>query len=127
MLPPELKLHIATFCTPSSLASLAQVHTSYQVHAELYLYQNTAIYYTDSKDVVLDTLRNRPHKAGLVRSLTIELSPRLDTIDNDAEVFAATSLCDALCSMHSLMDLRIRMPDYDASTSWVAQINQVLW
>jgi hypothetical protein len=124
--PPELKRPIAIFCTLGSLASLAQVHTSYQAEAESVLYRHMAIRVKSNNVALnmLEMLKDRPQKALLVRSLTVEFplrgSGKLDA------VFAATaSLCDVLSHMEALVDLRIRLP-YDEIDTLKVQINQVL-
>lgn len=124
MLPLELKRSIATFCNPKDLASLAQVHTSYQVEAERMLYRHMAIR-INPDIVVLNTLKNRPQKAIFVRSLTVEFPLRWN--GTDVAVFAATaSLCDALVHMEALVGLRIRLP-YLEDDSIKTQINKILW
>lgn len=126
MLPLELKRGIAAFCSPKDLASLAQVHTSYQVEAERMLYRHmAAIQINSDSSVALNTLKTRPQKAIFVRSLTVEFPLRWNGID--VAVFAATaSLCDALVHMEALVGLRIRLP-YLEDDSIKTQINKILW
>jgi hypothetical protein len=118
-----MKRHIALFCAPQSLASLAQVHTLYRVEAERMLYRHMAIP-IDSKCAALKTLTAHPHKALLVRSLTVEFPLHWD--GKNVIVFAAAaSLCDVLGRMPALIGLRIILP-YREDATLKAQINQVL-
>jgi hypothetical protein len=121
ILPLELKRSIATFCSPKDLASLAQVHTSYQVEAERMLYRHmAAIQINSDSSVALNTLKTRPQKAIFVRQSNSRYA-------GTGQVFAATaSLCDALVHMESLVGLRIRLP-YLEDDSIKTQINKILW
>jgi hypothetical protein len=105
ILPPELIYNIGTFCTPSSLASLAQVHTSYQREAERALYRTLSIRICPNDVKCLDTLFAHPQRASIVRSLTAEF-PRWESEENSV---ATESLFGALGHMHALSDLRIRL------------------
>jgi len=121
-LPPELKHYIALFCTPGSLASLAQVHTSYRVETERVLYRHMAIR-VKSNNVALSTLKDRPQKALLVQSLTVEFPLRWK---GNNSIFAVTALlCDVLSHTEALIDLRIRLP-YQEYGTLKTHINQVL-
>ena len=71
-LPSELKSLIGSFCTPGSLASLAQAHPSNPGEAERTLY-HTLYIYTNHKEVAcLDLLSVNLQKAFMVNSLTVE-------------------------------------------------------
>jgi len=95
--------------------------------AERLLYYNMAIRTGIKSDgAVLNTLRTYPHKALLVRSLTVEFP--LCFLETGIEVImraTATSLCEALCHMQALTDLRIRLPTLE-DDSLKALVNHVL-
>ena len=113
ILPSELKFLIATFCRPSTLASLARVHSSYQEEAECVLYRAHTLSLDLDRGKCLDALSTNPRKASLVKSLTVE-SPyfglsRLAECKVQVRTMIA-SLSNALYHMRGLTDLRIRLP-----------------
>jgi hypothetical protein len=113
---------IATFCTRGSLASLAQVHTSYQEEAECALYHKLYIY-TDYKEVTcLYMLSTNPRRASMVNSLTVEFPSKWDHKSRTA----AASLFKALYHMQALSDLRVRLPVDNTVDPLQEQLNCVL-
>jgi hypothetical protein len=104
------------------MASLAQVHTSYQREMERVLYHTLSVHTGFRNEVhCLDTLSANPEKASLVHSLTVEF-PRAWT---DESHRAAVLLSNALGHMHALSDLRIRFPNGKPDPSQ-EQINTAL-
>ncbi|KDR81206.1 hypothetical protein GALMADRAFT_208024 [Galerina marginata CBS 339.88] len=112
LLPSELKHHIGTFCTPRSLASLAQVHTSYREEAERVLYKKIYLYIWKHSGEMrcLDTLSSNSEKAAFVHSLTVEFPSNWNK-NRDESVRAVVALSSALCLMSALSDLRVRLPN----------------
>ncbi|KDR81008.1 hypothetical protein GALMADRAFT_153378 [Galerina marginata CBS 339.88] len=75
-LPVELQCHIFKFCSSSSLASLALVHTSYRVEAEREIYRTVTLSLAEPKidpKVLgcLETLTINRKKTALVQSLAV--------------------------------------------------------
>ena len=125
LLPSELKHHIAELSSRDSLASLAQTHTAYQKEAEQALYRTLS----NPSLKCLETLATNSEKAGLVRFLAIEYVPHeYVPYENDEHWRAIDYLLNALVDMHSLSDLRLRMPRscYEVQP-WVKSLDKILW
>ena len=111
ILPTELKHYIGTFCIPSSLASLAQVHTTYRQEAERVLYKKIYLYIWNSEAKrCLDTLSSNREKASFVDSLTVEFPSNWNK-HRDESLRAVVALSTTLCHTPALSDLRIRLPN----------------
>ncbi|RDB30094.1 hypothetical protein Hypma_014001 [Hypsizygus marmoreus] len=122
-IPSELKVHIGTFCTRATLASLAQVHTSYQKESERTLYRRISIQTSSEEVTCLETLSSNSEKAGLVRSLTIEFPRRWSTESCNT----ALVLSRALDHTHALSHLRIKLPlNKPEDDSVLPQLNRAI-
>ncbi|RDB30089.1 hypothetical protein Hypma_014007 [Hypsizygus marmoreus] len=123
LIPSELKVHIGTFCTRATLASLAQVHTSYQKESERTLYKRISIQTSSEEVTCLETLSSNSEKAGLVRSLTIEFPRRWSTESCNT----ALVLSRALDHTHALSHLRIKLPlNKPEDDSVLPQLNRAI-
>ena len=114
LLPSELKHRIVELSESShgALASLARTHTTFQREAEKALYRTLS----DPPLKCLETLATNSEKAGFVHFLTIESGfhkfqkkkKRKKNYDPLQEPMGY--LLSALVNMHSLSDLRLRLP-----------------
>ncbi|KDR81009.1 hypothetical protein GALMADRAFT_222602 [Galerina marginata CBS 339.88] len=116
-LPPEIKDHILRFCSLSSLASLARVHTMYHVGAEREIYRAVTLSISETSTLTpgidsktsrcLDTLSTIPEKASLVHSLTVSFPRKVPWTSKTCAV--PILLIKTLCHTHSLSDLRVHL------------------
>ena len=123
-LPSEIKHLIAELSSPSSLAALAQTHTTYQRAAEEALYDTIFISaLSDNSLKCMEILATMPEKAGLVRYLTIEYA-RNNNVKNRS---LTTYLSKSLANMHSLSDFRIRSGLGKVIAQMIKGLGKILW
>ena len=123
-LPSEIKHLIAELSSPSSLAALAQTHTTYQRAAEEALYDTIFISaLSDNSLKCMEILATMPEKAGLVRYLTIEYA-RNNNVKNRS---LTTYLSKSLVNMHSLSDFRIRSGPGKVVAQMIKGLGKILW
>ncbi|KAG6812152.1 hypothetical protein H0H92_004151 [Tricholoma furcatifolium] len=105
-LPSEVKTHIASYCSQTTLTSFARVHRIFQVEAEQALYATIAVtrHSTSRQLSVFETLAVNLEKAACVRFLQVGFRRR-SLSQHD---FAAKALIPVLPTLVSLKDLRIR-------------------
>jgi hypothetical protein len=120
LLPPELKHRIVELSSHDTLAlaSLARTHTTYQILAEQALY--LSLYEPSLK--CLETLATNSEKAGFVRFLTTSMGNVYFRVEDDPQR-AIGYLLNALVNMHSLSDLRLRIPWHFETES----LDKILW
>ncbi|KAJ4488975.1 Hsp70 protein-domain-containing protein [Lentinula edodes] len=126
-IPSELRCHIATFCAPATLASLALVHKSFQKESEAILYKqlNICLVSKNTKSrQIWTTLKLHTRKANLVHSLTIWLLPSWESPNHDIRTAYIELFCGALANMHALWELRLYFSHKDMN--WQMQIMAVL-
>ena len=124
LLPSELKHRIAELSSHDSLASLARTHTAYQREAEQALYRTLS----NPSLNCLETLATNSEKAGFVRFLAMPVGYFKFPYEKDhpSHQRATSYLLDALVNMHSLSDLRLRMPRYEVQP-WMKSLDKILW
>ncbi|KAG6835699.1 hypothetical protein H0H93_015568 [Arthromyces matolae] len=109
-LPVELKSQIASYCSRSTLYSLALTKKAFQSEAERMLYSCILFYAGSSSSIkVFETLNYNSHKARLVRFLQVETS---EEFDHPADPLAVIALVSTLPKLTSLADFRMRISPF---------------
>lgn len=124
-MPPEIRGHIAFYCTLRSLGRLCLVDRLWAAEAEPYLCQSVQLCFSDDNKGVLlssiDALSRSPRKLAHIRALLIEL-----VTDSDPPPLhiLRSSLSRLLLGADSLEDLRFRGQSFDFQRMVLAAMAQ---
>ncbi|KAG6825699.1 hypothetical protein H0H92_002785 [Tricholoma furcatifolium] len=129
-LPAEIKFNIASYCTPSTLCSLALVASGLQPQAEQMLYSAIAFNAFNQIEALqraFESITTNPQKAQYVRFLAVEAM--MTHIPADKMIaftninIAAKSILSILPKLTSLTDLRLKFEP--AMSMYLGRENEV--